>query len=70
MKSPEKIFTDDFESGRLAYIAGVSIDDCPYGHDGKTKPEYRNGQRKSWMAGWLEAEYFAKYRRRKGEISE
>lgn len=70
MKSPVEIYPEDFESGKLAFLAGRDQEDCPYKHDKKTVPEYRNGQRQAWMAGWLEAAYFTDYWRRKLERGE
>lgn len=64
------LYPDDFESGRLAYIAGRVQEDCPYKHDEKVKPDYQPGQRQAWLAGWLEAAYFSDYWRRKNEIKQ
>lgn len=60
-------FPEDFEGGRLAYLAGRGQDDCPYRHDAKVKANYQPGQRQAWLAGWLEAAYFTDYWRRKLE---
>ncbi len=70
MKVPVKIFPDDFRAGMVGFGDGLSVDDCPYKHDGKNKPDYEAGKRQAWMAGWLEAQYFDKYWRRKSEVSE
>lgn len=68
VRSPVDLYPDDFESGRLAYLAGRSQDDCPYKHDEKAKPDYQPGQRQAWLSGWLEAAYFSDYWRRKNEV--
>ena len=67
MNGPKDDFPDDFESGRLAYLAGRDQSDCPYRHDKEEIPDYRPGQRRAWLAGWLEAAYFTDYWRRKLE---
>lgn len=67
MKTPVDLFPDDFEAGRIAYLAGRKQEDCPYRHDPDRKPDYQSGQRQAWIAGWLEAKYFRDYWRRKNE---
>lgn len=67
MNSPVDKWPDDFEAGRLAYLAGRVQSDCPYRHEPDKPRTYKSGQRQAWLAGWLEAAYFTDYWRRKRE---
>lgn len=59
-------FPADFEAGKLAFAEGLGIESCPYPEPNDKRIDYQGGQRQSWLAGYLEAEYFEKYWRRNG----